>query len=124
MKLSQTSKVMKLINMLFRTGLPALVLILSLAVSSCGGGATVKIGDLKLEPDTITIKAAETVTWKNEDRRSHQIMSGLPPVMTDEYMSPVLEPGDSWSHTFEKPGEYAYHDMKIPGLVGWVDVEE
>lgn len=109
---------------LFLTSLVSLFLILSLALSSCGGGATVNIGDLMLDPDTITIKAGETVTWKNEDRRSHQIMSGLPPVMTDEYMSPVLEPGESWTHTFEKPGEYAYHDMKVPGLVGWINVEE
>ena len=108
---------------LIHTVLVALALAFSLALSSCGG-ATVKIGDLQLDPESITIKAGETVTWKNEDRRSHQIMSGLPPVMTDEYMSPMLEPGESWSHTFEKPGEFAYHDMKIPGLVGWVDVEK
>ncbi len=107
------------------TGL-ALVTLLAMAaivVSSCGGGATVIIKDFHFEPQTVTIKAGETVTWKNEDRRNHQVMSGAPPVMTDLFMSPDLKKGDSWSYTFEEPGTYPYHSM-TGAFLGEVVVEE
>lgn len=94
----------------------------ALMASSCGGGAEVVIKNLSFEPAEVTIKAGETVTWKNEDRRSHQIMSGAPPVMTEDFVSPLLQAGDTWSHTFEEPGEYPYHSM-TGGLLGWVYVE-
>ncbi len=95
-------------------------------LSGCGdtAGATVTLKDLSFEPDAVTIKKGESVTWKNEDRRNRQIMSGAPPVMTGEFMSPVLETGQSWTHTFDKAGEFPYHDMKIPNQLGRVIVEE
>lgn len=95
----------------------------TLLLASCGGGATIVITDLDFEPDEVTIKAGETVTWKNEDRRTHQIMSGAPPVMTDDFVSPNLQSGESWSYTFDDPGEYAFHSM-TGGILGWVNVEE
>lgn len=98
-------------------------LILALVASACGGSeTTVIIRDLSFEPVEVRIKAGEAVEWKNEDRRSHQIMSGAPPVMTDDFASPVLQAGESWSYTFEQPGEYPYHTM-TGGLLGWVYVE-
>lgn len=99
-----------------------LAVVVLLSVASCGGGATVTIKDLTLDPQTVTIKAGQSVTWTNEDHRTHQIMSGAPPVMTDDFMSPVLQKGDSWSYTFDQPGEYAYHSM-TGSLLGWVKVE-
>jgi len=111
-------------RMLIVTALIISLLAVPALLLSCGGGATVTMKELKFEPDSITIKKGEKVTWNNEDRRDRQIMSGHPPVMTDEFMSPVLKTGESWSFTFDKPGEYAYHDMKIPGLLGSIIVEE
>lgn len=97
-----------------------------MAMSSCAGngGATVTMQDFKFDPDTVTIKKGQTVTWTNDDRRSRQVMSGAPPAMTDDFMSPVLEKGQSWSFTFNNAGEFPYHDMKIPGITGAVIVEE
>ena len=94
------------------------------AAASCGGGTTVTMKELKFEPDAVTIKKGESVTWKNEDRRDREIMSGHPPLMTDEFMSPVLKKGESWSFTFDEVGEHPYHDMKVPGLLGRVVVED
>jgi plastocyanin len=103
--------------------IPAVIIIV-LLFSGCGGGATITLKELSFEPQTVTIKAGETVTFKNEDRRTREIMSGAPPVMTDEFVSPPLEKGQSWSHTFDTPGEYPFHDMRIPGRVGTIIVEE
>ncbi len=104
--------------------LVGLCLLLLFGIVSCGdSGATVTIKDFKFEPETVTIKAGETVTWVNEDRREHQVMSGAPPVMTDLFMSPKLAKGDSWSYTFEEPGEYPYHSM-TGSFLGTVIVEE
>ena len=103
----------------------ALLFILLLALASCGGSSvtTVTMKDFGFDPGTITIKQGETVTWKNEDRRARQVMSGAPPVMTDDFVSPVIKRGESWSFTFENTGEYPYHDM-VGGSLGVVVVEE
>ncbi|MHB1326505.1 MAG: cupredoxin domain-containing protein [Thermoleophilia bacterium] len=103
-----------------------MVLVAVFSASACGGsrGATVTLRELRFEPDVVTIQKGDSVTWKNEDRRNRQIMSGAPPVMTDEFRSPVIETGQSWSHTFDQSGEFPYHDMKIPNQLGRVIVEE
>ena len=98
---------------------------LLLVPAACGSsGATITMKELAFEPSTVTIKKGQSVTWNNEDRRDRQIMSGHPPIMTDDFMSPVLKTGESWSFTFDKTGEYPFHDMMIPGLLGSVVVEE
>ncbi|MHB8922584.1 MAG: cupredoxin domain-containing protein [Thermoleophilia bacterium] len=99
-------------------------LALMVLLSSRCGGATVTMKELKFEPDTVTIKKGDTVTWNNEDRRTRQIMSGVPHGMTDDFISTPLEKGQSWSHTFETAGEFPYHDMMITGLLGTVVVED
>jgi len=97
---------------------------LLLYAAACGGGASITMKELTFEPETVTISKGQSVTWKNEDRRSRQVMSGAPPVMTGDFMSPVLEKGESWTHTFSEKGEHPYHDMRIPGQMGRVIVEE
>jgi len=102
-----------------------LVLSLPLILTSCGtGGAKVIMKNLSFDPVEVTIKKGETVTWTNEDKRSRQVMSGAPPVMTDDFMSPVLQSGESWSFTFNEPGDYPYHDMRIPNQLARIVVEE
>ncbi len=97
-----------------------------LLAQGCGdaGGATVTLKDLSFEPATVTIRKGQSVTWKNEDRRIRQIMSGAPPVMTDQFMSPEIDTGESWTFAFDTAGEFPYHDMKIPNQLGTVIVEE
>lgn len=103
-----------------------LVFVAVFSASACGGsgGATVTLRELRFDPDVVTIKKGDSVTWKNEDRRNRQIMSGAPPVMTDDFMSPVIETGQSWSQTFDQAGEFPYHDMKVPNQLGTVIVKE
>lgn len=115
---------MKAPRFLMVLGVIILGVVSVLLMTSCGdGGATVTIKDFHFDPETVTIKAGETVTWVNEDRRNHMVMSGAPPVMTDLFMSPSLAKGDSWSYTFEEPGEYPYHSM-TGSFIGSVIVEQ
>lgn len=96
-----------------------------MALSACGSsGGKVTLQDFKFAPETVTIKKGQSVTWTNEDRRSRQVMSGAPPVMTAQFMSPMLEKGQSFTFTFDTIGEFPYHDMVIPGATGTVIVEE
>lgn len=102
-----------------------LLAVMAMALSSCGGGgATVMMQDFRFVPDTVTIKKGQSVTWTNDDRRSRQVMSGAPPVMTAQFMSPMLEKGQSFSFTFDITGEFPYHDMVIPGATGTVIVQD
>jgi plastocyanin len=101
----------------------AAALLMASVSFACGGDTTVVIKDFKFDPTEVTIKVGDSVTWENEDRRSHQIMSGAPPVMTEDFVSPNLASGDSWTYTFEEAGEYPFHSM-TGGILGWVYVEE
>jgi len=103
----------------------ALGVVVVFTMSSCGSAATtVTLKDLSFQPDVVTIKKGDSVIWKNEDRRIRQIMSGAPPMMTDDFMSPEIDAGESWSHTFDEAGEFPYHDMNIPNQLGRVIVKD
>ena len=64
-----------------------------------------------------------TVVWTNMDfseKNAHDVSSddGL-------FYSGFLDPGESWSYTFEDPGEYAYNCGLHPEwMVGKVIVRE
>jgi plastocyanin len=77
---------------------------------------------LRFDPDHVTIRVGETITWVNAGTVPHTA-TGDPaqnPVATShpEYVqlpdgaapwsSDLLQPGQSYSHTFTTPGEYHY----------------
>ncbi len=92
--------------------------------------------DLNFEPKAITIRVGDTVEWRNP--------SGLPHTATfdptkaadagnvalpqgvEPFDSGTVDPGESWSHTFETAGRYQYvclpHEMA--GMIGEVVVEQ
>lgn len=76
-------------------------------------------------PNSLTIKAGESVTWTNNDSADHTVNSDPHPTHT---LYPflnlgVIKPGDSKSATFEKVGTYTYHDHLNPSNKGTVTVE-
>jgi len=77
---------------------------------------TISIKDDKFEPKEVKIKVGESVTWKNDGQRKHNIMSGTPENMTTDFTSGMLEKGQSWTHKFDKAGEYQCHDMEIMAI--------
>jgi plastocyanin len=65
----------------------------------------VSIKDFAYQPASIDVAVGTKVTWTNNDSTQHTVTG------TDQTVikSPVLNPGDTISVTFDKPGTYDYH---------------
>lgn len=78
---------------------------------------------LKFMPETITVAAGTTVTWTNGETIGHTITSGAwgdvnestgirgsqtPDGLFDHALAPKGQEGDTFSFTFDEPGEYPY----------------
>lgn len=53
-------------------------------------------------PNTTTFKKGTQVTWTNRDNMAHSIVG-------NGWSSPVLNPGDTYVHTFGSTGSFDYH---------------
>jgi plastocyanin len=123
---------------LMRIALAALVVAALVVLTACAGipnppgDNKVTIADLKFIPSTIEVERGSTVTWTNNDQTAHTVTSddfpdpSLPPTTTvpaGAFSSKPLDPGDSFSHTFDKPGKYPYHCQIHTYLKGEVIVK-
>lgn len=88
------------------------------AVKAAASAATVNIDNFKFGPATLTVTAGTTVTWKNEDDSPHRIGD-----QTGSFKSAALDTNDTFSHTFEAPGEYPYICTIHPYMVGKIIVK-
>lgn len=99
----------------------ALAVAMPLAATSCEASAEEHIvrvvSDYKnlrmyFQPKSITIEPGDTVTWHNEVKEDHNVLT-FPdgyPQGADGFKSPDLkERGQRWSHTFTVIGTYEYH---------------
>ena len=68
-------------------------------------------------PESARIRPGDTVTWKNNDTASHQVVSD-----TGVFRSPVLKAGESYSYRFDAESSYSYHDGRKPSSTGTVHV--
>jgi plastocyanin len=81
--------------------------------------AQVQIRLLKYSPDTIEIKAGETIEWKNDDLTPHTVTSEG----NGGFDSGSIEPGASWRRTFDKAGNFSYICTFHPEMKGIVVVK-
>lgn len=85
-------------------------------------------------PSTITIKAGESVTFKNDSSKAMWPASAMHPTHTaypatggcigstfDACAS--IQSGKTWSFTFDIPGMWKYHDHLTPTFFGAITVE-
>ena len=74
-----------------------------------------------MNPGTLVIKAGDTVKFTNGGFMAHDATSGTDPVADGAWASPTLQPGESWSRTFNSPGTYNYfcslHPYLMPGTI-------
>ena len=72
-------------------------------------------------PAAITIAAGDRIRFVNNGELDHNAVSGADPVADGRWASPEIAPGDSWTVTFEQPGNYDYfcslHPTLMPGTV-------
>jgi manganese oxidase len=97
------------------------------------GDTEMDIVDFAFEQPVIRIAAGSTVTWTNRDEAPHTVTSGRPgdapdgrafdsTGMADGGMQMMMQ-GDSWSHTFDEPGEYEYFCLPHVNMVATIIVE-
>lgn len=94
---------------------------------------------LRFEPAHVTIKTGQTITWNNVSQMPHTA-TGDPeqnpvakshpdyiqlPAGAEPWGSAMLQPGDTYSHTFTTPGEYHYICIPhvLSGMRGTITVE-
>jgi amicyanin len=86
--------------------------------SPVAGVTDVRIDNFAFAPANIVVDAGTTVTWTNYDSVGHTVTSDD----GDELDSPLFGKNKTFSHTFDEPGEYAYHCAPHPYMKGLVTV--
>ena len=86
--------------------------------STSAASQTVVIQGFSFQPASITIQTGASVTWRNDDSVSHQIVSN-----TNAFGSSVLNAGGSYTHAFDQAGTYPYHCGIHPYMTGTVTVQ-
>jgi plastocyanin len=84
-----------------------LVALVALALAGPAGAATktVTIRGSGFSPSTVTITAGDTVKWVNRDNDRHQVLAD-----NGQFVSPILQPGQTFAFTFKGSGTYGYKD--------------
>jgi plastocyanin len=100
----------------------------ALALSACGdgeassaatddhtNGPAVVIRDLAFDPETLTVGAGDTVTWRWDDGAIDHDVVG------DGFRSDVMSEG-TFRHQFEEPGTFEYECSLHPNMTGTIEV--
>ena len=77
-----------------------------------------KIDNFTFNPQQITVKAGDTITWVKHDDIPHTVAS-----QTQALRSKALDTDDKFSFTFATPGTYPYFCALHPHMTGMVVVE-
>jgi plastocyanin len=96
-----------------------LATIVAAAMSAIGAHASVQIKDYAFQKPVMTVVAGATLTWTNHDDDPHTVTAD-----NKSFDSKGLGNGDTWTHTFNKPGRYSYHCSAHPFMKGTIIVTE
>jgi plastocyanin len=114
--------------------LPALTLAAALTVAACStasptattstttsaataAGHEVVMEGFAFTPAELTVAVGTTVTWTNRDAARHDVVAD-----DGTFASPLFGAGETFSFTFESPGEYPYTCTVHPGMAGRIVV--
>jgi len=105
--------------------------------SGSGGSLRVTMTDaLRFQPNSVTIRAGETVQWRNDSELVHTVTADPQRVADSEnvalpagaetFHSGNVAPGQSFRHTFKVPGRYRYFCVphEAAGMVAEIVVKE
>ncbi len=80
-------------------------------------GPTVHIKDFAYHAATLTVAPGTSVHFVNDDGEAHTVTA-----VDKSFDSAGMDNGDSWTHSFTKPGTYAYFCALHPYMKGVVIV--
>jgi plastocyanin len=84
----------------------------------------VTMKDIAFKPTELDVKKGATVTWTNEDSVGHDVhSSGGPGPKFASGSAGGLAKGDTFKHTFTKPGTYDYVCSVHSNMSGFVIVK-
>ena len=99
----------------------ALALVVTLSLASVAGAQgqtmTVSIEDFFFSPANMTVAPGTTVTWVNNGRAPHTSTAD-----DGAWDSGTLQPGESFSFTFDQAGTYTYLCTIHPDMTGTITV--
>jgi plastocyanin len=98
--------------------LPVLLFALVVLAPARAATFTVSIAKGGFSPSALTIAVGDTVTWRNDDTRSHQIAS-----KSAGFTSPLVKPGETFSFTYKAAGRFSYQDETVKKNKGTVTVQ-
>jgi LPXTG-motif cell wall-anchored protein len=78
---------------------------------------TVAMRDIKFKPRNITIDPGDTVQWRNDDPERHNALGE-----NGSFETPVIDEGETSSHTFNRKGSYPYFCSLHAGMEGRITV--
>ncbi len=90
------------------------------AAGASGKNNTIVIKDFAFNPQTITVKSGEKVTWINRDEEPHTVVS----VEKQFKKSQALDTDDKFTITAGAPGTYTYFCSVHPKMTGTIIVEK
>jgi plastocyanin len=111
-----------------------LLTVLALAIASCGGGdsggqaastgacasgaVTIRMAQVKFDPEKASAKVGQTICWVNEDTFDHDAVadSGA------SFKSELFGKGKTFTTTVDKAGTVKYECTIHPGMTGEIDV--
>ena len=76
----------------------------------------VLIVDYAFQPETLTVQVGTEVKWTSQDVVFHTVTA------SDQSLSGVLRPEQSFSHTFEETGIFEYFSALYPNVKGRIEV--
>ena len=88
------------------------------AASTTAATTSVTIESFLFNPDSLTIKAGETVTWTNKDSMAHTVTEDK-----GVFDSGSINNGATYSFTFKTAGTFTYHCAIHPSMTGKIIVQ-
>lgn len=83
-----------------------------------GGGVVIDVVNFAFEPAALTVPVGTTVTWVNVSSTIHNVVD-----MNERFISPVLDPGESYVLQVAEPGLYVYQCTIHPDMEAVLTVE-
>jgi plastocyanin len=106
------------VKLIFARG--AMVLLVAAMASNAAQAADIEVSidNFVFNPQTVTVKAGDTVSWVNHDDIPHTVTSSA-----GAFRSKALDTADKFSFTFATPGSFKYFCALHPHMTGSIVVE-